>query len=86
MLGYPLTPSIQKLQSYHDKLLSYNTTLKPSGSTICISSDLTYFHLGFCNAGNKVLGLDFMKHTNSISFQIIWTSMNITYKETDKKL
>lgn len=85
MLGNSLMPSVQELQSYYDKLLNYNTTLKPSGSTICISSDLTYFHLNFCNAGNKALGLDFMKYTNSISFQSTWASMNIACKKKKKK-
>lgn len=78
-------PSIQELQSHHDKLLNYSTTLQPSGSTICISPHLTYFHLSFCNAANKLLELDFMNYTNPISFQITWASMSITCKEKKKK-
>lgn len=82
-------PSNQELQSYCDKLLNYNTSLKHSGSTIRISSDLTYFRLNFRNAGNKVLELDFMKYTNSIiplvfkSLGQAWTSLAKT-KTTSK--
>lgn len=78
-------PSVQELQSYYDKLLNYNITLKPSGSKICISSDLAYFHLNLCNAGNKDLGPDFMKSTKSINSQNTWASINFTCEEKDKK-